>query len=363
MIKVGMLTSGGDCQALNAAMRGVALGLLGSGCKVEIYGFKNGYKGLINEDYSSMCLEDFEDILDKGGTILGTSRMPFKYIELPDENGKDKIDSMVRTYNKIGLNCLVVLGGNGSHKTANLLMEKGLNIITLPKTIDNDIAGTDVSFGFYSAVEVATGVLENIKTTAQSHGRVFVVELMGHKAGWMTLYAGIAASADMILIPEIPYDFDVVVEDVRKKLKSGKGSVIIAAAEGIISNEEALMTKKERKEKRKKEKVVSAAQALAAKLEESIGSEVRVTIPGHIQRGGQPCAYDKVLATRLGARAARMIIEEEYGYMVSFTAGKIDKVLLGKVAGKLKLVDPDSEIVSQARMTGISFGDYSKEEK
>lgn len=357
LIKVGILTSGGDCQALNAAMRGVAMGLIGSGNEVDIYGFKDGYKGLINEDYKIMGLNDFENILDKGGTILGTSRMPFKYIDLPDENGKDKIDSMVKTYNKLGLNCLVVLGGNGSHKTANLLMEKGLNMITLPKTIDNDIAETDVSFGFYSAVEVAAKALENIRTTAESHGRIFVVELMGHKAGWMTLYAGIAAAADIILIPEIPYDLESIVKDIKKKLKDKKGSIVIAAAEGIISKEEASMTKKERKERKKEMAGQSVSIMLAKKLEELTGMEVRVTIPGHIQRGGEPCTFDKILATRIGARAARMILEEQYGYMVTFKNNEIDKVLLSKVAGKLKLVDPDSDIIKQARMLGIGFGD------
>ena len=199
MKRIGMLTSGGDCQALNAAMRGVVKSLLNSGEQVEIYGFLDGYRGLIYSNFRMLTYGDFSGILTKGGTILGSSRTPFKTIKDPDENGIDKVDAMLQTYHKLRLDCLVVLGGNGTHKTANLLRDNGLNVITLPKTIDNDLYGTDMTFGFQSAVNIATDCIDMIHTTASSHGRVFIVEVMGHKVGYLTLNAGIAGGADIQL--------------------------------------------------------------------------------------------------------------------------------------------------------------------
>ena len=244
MLRVGMLTSGGDCQALNAAMRGVAKSLFNQCSEVEIYGFTDGYKGLIYGEYRLLKNDDFSGILNIGGTILGSSRMPFKYIGVPLEDGSDKIERMIDTYKKLNLDCLVVLGGNGSHKTANLLREKGLNVLTLPKTIDNDLAETEISFGFQSAVDIATNAIDCIHTTAASHSRVFIVELMGHKTGWLTLHAGIAGGADIILIPEIPYSIEAISQAIAKRTASGKRFTIIAAAEGAISKEEAAMSKK-----------------------------------------------------------------------------------------------------------------------
>ena len=216
MKRVGILTSGGDCQGLNAAIRGVAKGLYQEfGKEVEIYGIKDGYKGLIFGEYKKMEERDFSGILTLGGTILGTSRQPFKTIRVIDENSVDKVKSMKENYKKMKLDCLVILGGNGTQKTANLLSQEGLNVIHLPKTIDNDIWGTDVTFGFHSAVEIATNVIDCIHTTATSHGRIFIVEVMGHKVGWLTLSAGIAGGADVILLPEIPYDIDKVAKYAR----------------------------------------------------------------------------------------------------------------------------------------------------
>lgn len=208
MLRIGLLTSGGDCQALNATMRGVVKGLANNVKDLEVYGFMNGYKGLIYSDYRMLSAKDFSGILTQGGTILGTSRQPFKLMRTPDANGLDKVEAMEHTYHKLLLDCLVILGGNGTQKTANLLREEGLNIIHLPKTIDNDIYGTDMTFGFYSAVNIASDAIDCIHTTASSHQRVFIVEVMGHKVGWLTLYAGIASGADVILIPEIPYDIE-----------------------------------------------------------------------------------------------------------------------------------------------------------
>lgn len=357
MLRVGMLTSGGDCQALNAAMRGVAKSLFNQCSEVEIYGFTDGYKGLIYGEYRLLKNDDFSGILNIGGTILGSSRMPFKYIGVPLEDGSDKIERMIDTYKKLNLDCLVVLGGNGSHKTANLLREKGLNVLTLPKTIDNDLAETEISFGFQSAVDIATNAIDCIHTTAASHSRVFIVELMGHKTGWLTLHAGIAGGADIILIPEIPYSIEAISQAIAKRTASGKRFTIIAAAEGAISKEEAAMSKKELKLLRKQENYASTAYRIGAVIEEKTGQEVRVTVPGHVQRGGQPVAYDRVLATRLGVRAAELILNHEYGYMVGVKDNKIVKISLCDVAGKTKMVDPGNELITQARQLGICLGE------
>lgn len=357
MLRVGMLTSGGDCQALNAAMRGVAKSLFNQCSEVEIYGFTDGYKGLIYGGYRLLKNDDFSGILNIGGTILGSSRMPFKYIGVPLEDGSDKIERMIDTYKKLNLDCLVVLGGNGSHKTANLLREKGLNVLTLPKTIDNDLAETEISFGFQSAVDIATNAIDCIHTTAASHSRVFIVELMGHKTGWLTLHAGIAGGADIILIPEIPYSIEAISQAIAKRTASGKRFTIIAAAEGAISKEEAAMSKKELKLLRKQENYASTAYRIGAAIEEKTGQEVRVTVPGHVQRGGQPVAYDRVLATRLGVRAAELILNHEYGYMVGVKDNKIVKISLCDVAGKTKMVDPGNELITQARQLGICLGE------
>lgn len=357
MLRVGMLTSGGDCQALNAAMRGVAKSLFNQCSEVEIYGFTDGYKGLIYGEYRLLKNDDFSGILNIGGTILGSSRMPFKYIGVPLEDGSDKIERMIDTYKKLNLDCLVVLGGNGSHKTANLLREKGLNVLTLPKTIDNDLAETEISFGFQSAVDIATNAIDCIHTTAASHSRVFIVELMGHKTGWLTLHAGIAGGADIILIPEIPYSIEAISQAIAKRTASGKRFTIIAAAEGAISKEEAAMSKKELKLLRKQENYASTAYRIGAAIEEKTGQEVRVTVPGHVQRGGQPVAYDRVLATRLGVRAAELILNHEYGYMVGVKDNKIVKISLCDVAGKTKMVDSGNELITQARQLGICLGE------
>lgn len=232
MRRIGMLTSGGDCQALNATMRGVAKVLYNKLDDVEILGFMDGYRGLMHNDYRVMRPSDFSGILTMGGTILGSSRQPFKKMRVIEADGFDKVAAMKKTYRELGLECLVILGGNGSQKTANLLMEEGLNVVSLPKTIDNDIYGTDMTFGFQSAADIATNAIDCIHTTAASHGRVFIVEVMGHKVGWLTLHAGIAGGADIILLPEIPYDLDCVLAAIERRHKAGKRFSILAVAEG-----------------------------------------------------------------------------------------------------------------------------------
>ena len=338
-------------------MRGVAKTLYQQYPDVEIYGILEGYKGLIYGNYRLLEPKDFSGILTQGGTIIGTSRQPFKLMRTPDENGLDKVEAMKSNYKKWKLDCLVILGGNGTHKTANLLREEGCNVVTLPKTIDNDIWGTDITFGFQSAVNIATNAIDCIHTTAASHGRVFIVEVMGHKVGWLTLHAGIAGGADIILLPEIPYDIDSVVEALNKRTEQGKRFSILAVAEGAISKEDAALTKKELKAKRKKNQFPSISYQVGKEIEERTGQEVRITVPGHTQRGGEPCPYDRVISSRLGAAAARLIIEKKYGYMVGFRDGEIVPVPLEEVAGKLKMVDPESTIIKEAKGLGICFGD------
>jgi 6-phosphofructokinase 1 len=357
MLRIGMLTSGGDCQSLNATMRGVAKTLYDAVEDVEIIGIEDGYKGLIYGNAHKLKPGDFSGILVQGGTIIGTSRQPFKLMRVPDENGVDKVKAMKQNYRKWDLDCLVILGGNGTHKTANLLSQEGLNIVTLPKTIDNDLWGTDMTFGFQSAVNIAANVIDNIHTTASSHGRVFIVEIMGHKVGWLTLHAGIASGADIILIPEIPYDMNSICEALSKRTRQGKRFSILAVAEGAISKEMAALSKKELKERLKNRAYPSISYEIGAQISERTGQEVRVTIPGHMQRGGSPCPYDRVLSSRLGAAAAQDILNENYGCMVGIRNNEIVNVPLSEVAGKLKMVDPESSIVREAKALGISFGD------
>ena len=360
MIKrIGMLTSGGDCQALNATMRGVVKGLSNNLDELEVYGFDDGYKGLIYGKYRMLTSKDFSGILTQGGTILGTSRQPFKLMRVPDENGLDKVEAMKQTYYKLCLDCLVILGGNGTQKTANLLREEGLNIIHLPKTIDNDIYGTDMTFGFQSAVNIATNAIDCIHTTASSHGRVFIVEIMGHKVGSLTLHAGVAGGADIILIPEIPYDIKKVTAAIQKRAKAGKRFTILAVAEGAISKEDAELPKKKYKEKleARAKKYPSVSYEIADQIYKEIGSEVRVTVPGHTQRGGSPVPFDRVISSRLGVAAAELIAKEDYGKMLIMKGYDVATLPLEKTAGKLKYVSPDDQIVLQAKHLGISFGD------
>ena len=339
MKRIGMLTSGGDCQALNAAMRGVVKGLSENVDELEIYGFHNGYKGLIYGDYRLLTSADFSGILTKGGTILGSSRQPFKQMRVPDENGLDKVEAMKQTYHKLNLDCLVILGGNGTQKTANLLREEGLNVVHLPKTIDNDIYGTDVTFGFQSAINIATEAIDCIHTTAASHNRVFIVEVMGHKVGWLTLYAGIAGGADIILLPEIPYDIKNVGGTIIDRLKRGKPYSIVVVAEGILTDGKK-----------------RAGEFIAQEIEYETGFETRETVLGYIQRGGSPTSFDRNLATRMGGHATELIANGEFGRMVTLCGDTIKSIPLSEVAGKLKLVTEDHDLIVQGNRMGICFG-------
>lgn len=359
MKRIGILTSGGDCQGLNSTIRAVGKSLYNYyGSKdLEIYGIIDGYRGLIYGEYRLMKQSDFSGILTQGGTILGTSRQPFKLMRVIDENSVDKVAAMKENYKKLKLDCLVILGGNGTQKTANLLSEEGLNVVSLPKTIDNDLWGTDMTFGFQSAVDIATNVIDCIHTTATSHGRVFIVEVMGHKVGWLTLYAGIAGGADVILIPEIPYDIKSVIKTVKQRTESGKNFSILAVAEGAITKELAAMPKKQRKAAVAEMAYPSISYKIAHEVEQATGQETRVTVPGHFQRGGSPCPYDRVLSTRFGTKAAELIINKQYGNMVALVDNKVVPVPLKDIAGKLKVVPKDCEIIETAKKMGISFGE------
>ena len=354
--RIGLLTSGGDCPGLNAAIRGVARASYEL-FDAEIIGIKNGYAGLIDGEYQEMSKKQFSGILTLGGTILGTSRRPFRNMRVIEKDGIDKVENMKKTYKELDLDCLVTLGGNGTHKTANLLSEEGLNVIGLPKTIDNDIFGTDFTFGFHTAVDIATNVIDRIHSTATSHGRCMVIEIMGNKAGWLTLYSGLAGGADVILLPEIPYDIKKIAETVQKRADSKKAFSIIAVAEGATSIHEAKMKKKEREAYRATLPYDCISKRIAAELSEMVGVEARHVVPGHIQRGGSPSAYDRVLSTQFGEHAAKLIMEKKYGVSVALRNNTITHNPLKDIAGVPKLVPADYPLVETARSLGISLGD------
>ncbi len=356
--KIALITSGGDCQGLNAAIRGVGKSLFQRMDNVEIYGMYDGYRGLIEGDYKFMEPQDLSGILTEGGTILGTSRqnyVPGK--DIVDDNGNSVIPSMLQTYNRLNLDCLVIMGGNGTQKSAKLIADAGMNVITLPKTIDNDIWGTDTTFGFQSAVDIATNVIDYIHSTASSHSRIFVVELMGRDAGWLTLNAGIGSGADVILIPEIPYDLDKVAELIEERNRQGKRYSIIACAEGAVSVDDIKLDEEASRRKRENSRHSTVSYEIADRLEKLTGKEARVTVPGHYQRGGPPCPYDRVLATQFGVAAADLIINKQYGRMVAVQGGQIVSIPLEDAASKTKFLPVDHPMIQVARKMGISLGD------
>ena len=356
--RVGILTSGGDCPGLNATIRGVAKALYERmGENVEIIGILNGYSGLINGEYRNMKREDFSGILTLGGTILGTKRTPYKQMRVIGEDEVDKVAAMKQNYKNLKLDCLLTLGGNGTHKNAKLLAPEGRNLIAQPKTIDNDIYGTDVTFGFHTAVDIATEVIDRIHTTAGSHSRVMCIEIMGNKAGWLTLYSGIAGGADIILLPELPYDIDRVCSAVEKRAKNGSNFSILAVAEGAMDCEEARMKRKEWMARRIKDGTgVTATNRIAAQIQKMTGAETRVCIPGHMQRGGSPSAYARVLATQFGSYAAKLVEAEHYGVTVAMVNNHVTENKLEEIAGKSRNVPDSCDLLAVARRMGISLG-------
>ena len=358
-MKIGMLTSGGDCPGLNAVMRAFAKYAYSHIEDLKIFGFLNGYTGLIENDYEILEEKDFENLLLAGGTMLGSKRQPFKQMTVADENNRSKLDKMKETYRKLELDCLVTLGGAGTHKTAALLSAEGCNVIGLPKTIDNDIWGTDVTFGFDSAMEIATECIDRMHSTADSHGRIMLVEVMGNKVGWLTLYAGLAGGANMILIPEIPYDEDAVVDCLEKRRTAGARYSIVAIAEGALSREEASLRKKDRLAIRAARGETTVTQRLARNIEARTGVETRTQVIGYLQRGGSPNPHDRALCTLMGSYAGELAEKKKFGVTVAYTGGKVTYNSLSDIAGKTKSVPLGHEMIRAAKAVGVSFGEPS----
>nr|MBP3281753.1 6-phosphofructokinase [Treponema sp.] len=354
--RFGILTSGGDAPGLNSAIRAVCrTAAIQYG--MTAIGIKNGYRGLIENNCFELSGEDITGILTRGGTILGTSReKPFKNPEIDEKTGLLPVEAIKKTYAEQKMDALVCIGGNGTNTTASLLANEGLNVIGLPKTIDNDIVKTDVTFGFHTALDVAAEAIDRIHTTAHSHSRIMVIEVMGHKAGWLSLYSGIAGGADVILLPEIPYDIDSIAECVMKRRDAGKEFSIVVVAEGALSKDEALLTKKELK-RRRKLMPYSIAYRVAHELEEATGLVSRVTVLGYLQRGGTPSPFDRILSTQFGAAGAHFLAEERFGSLVAMQDNKIVAVPLSEIAGKVKNIESDNPMIAAGRGLGTSFGD------
>jgi 6-phosphofructokinase 1 len=339
--RVGILTAGGDCPGLNAAIRGIGKIVI-KHYGMKLIGISDGFSGMINKEYRKLTENDLSGILTLGGTILGTSReKPFK--KSKDKTEISKADLISKHYEQMELDCLVCIGGNGTLKTAYKLSQEGLNVIGIPKTIDNDVWGTDFSFGFDSAVNIATDAIDRLHSTANSHKRIMIIEVMGHNAGWIALYSGITGGGDVILIPEIDFSETKVAEYLLQRASENKPYSIVVVAEGI-------------KAKMDIKQDVSAAQALSRKITELTGLETRETVLGYIQRGGAPSPMDRLLATRYGAAAADLIAERDFGKMVALKNNEITSVQLADVAGKTKLVKQNDPIVIQAQKMGTSFG-------
>jgi ATP-dependent phosphofructokinase / diphosphate-dependent phosphofructokinase len=370
--RVGILTAGGDSPGLNAAIRGfgkTAIGHYG----MQLLGFRDGITGLVTNRHVRLDGPMLSGILTTGGTILGTSRDKVHRFPV-DGEVRDMVPTVVENYAKEKLDGLVLLGGGGTAKHAKRLMDAGLNVLHLPKTIDNDIAVTETSFGFATAMEIATEAVDRVHSTAHSHHRIILTELMGHRAGWLTLGAGLAGGADVILIPEIPYQVDKVAETIEKRTARGSNFSVVAVAEGArdvngaADHEAARLLVKSAtsaeaaRAARAHLKNVEDTQRehtfrLARELEALTGLESRVTILGYVQRGGTPCAADRLLATRLGATAADLVARGEFGYMVASRGDKAEPVPLGEVAGRVKYVPEDHDWITAARKVGTGLGD------
>ncbi|GAA4622387.1 6-phosphofructokinase [Cellulomonas oligotrophica] len=370
--KVGILTAGGDSPGLNAAIRGfgkTAIGHYG----MELFGFRDGITGLVENRYVELDGKALSGILTVGGTILGTSRDKVHRFPV-DGEPQDMVPTVVENYRALGLDALIMLGGGGTAKNAKRLLDAGLNVVHLPKTIDNDIAETDTSFGFATATEIATDAVDRVHSTAHSHHRIILTEIMGHRAGWLTLAAGIAGGADIVLIPEIPYTVESVAETIKARTARGSSFSVIAVAEGARDVDDTsdyqaaqLLVKAAKTPEAKRAAKAHLAHVedaqrehsfrLARELEAATGLESRVTILGYVQRGGTPCAADRLLATRLGAAAADLVARGEFGVMVAARGESTEAVPLEDVAGRVKLVPLDHAWIQAARQVGTGLGD------
>ena len=307
-MKIGILTSGGDCPGINATIRGVCKTAINH-YGMEVYGIHSGFRGLLDDDVIPLTENSLTGLLNMGGTILGTSReKPFKKKTVTPVT-QDKPAMLLKTIRERELDCIVCIGGNGTQKTAAKLVEAGVNVVSIPKTIDNDVWGTDVSFGFDSAVSIATDAIDRLHSTASAHQRVMVIEVMGHKAGWIALYSGMAGGGDIILLPEIPFDIHRIGDAIINRLKKGKPYSIVVVAEGIPTRDGK-----------------KAAQFIAEEIEYETGFETRETVLGYIQRGGSPTAFDRNLATRMGGHATDLIAKGEFGRMIALQGDTIGSI-------------------------------------
>lgn len=372
--KVGILTAGGDCPGLNAVIRGAVKTALYNG--VEVYGFLEGYQGLLKDNYIKLGINEVSGIIHKGGTIL-KSNNGTNCFAVPEINANgekvyvDKSEEVAEMLKREGFDCLIVVGGDGSLKSGRDFMLRGVNVIGVPKTIDNDVPFTDVTFGFNTAVEVATEAIDRLRTTAESHGRIMVLEVMGRYAGWIALCAAIAGGADNCLIPEIPYDLNKVVEKINKRKEAGRNYSIIVVAEGAKPKEGTISIREVEGNSDNagldSVKLGGAGAYVAKEIERLTGQTARSTTLGYIQRGGNTCAYDRVLSTEYGSLAMELAIEGKFGRMVTMLNGKLQSISLNEVAGtdtqigakssNLKLVDLNGDLVKTARRVGICFGD------
>ena len=369
---IGILTSGGDSPGLNAAIRGVAKAAIGN-YGMEIVGFRDGFRGLVENRRLKLDRSTLSGLLTVGGTILGTSRDKPHRMEI-DGKTRDMTGAIRDNLKKWGIDCLVCLGGGGTQKNALRLHKAGVNVITLPKTIDNDVAMTDATFGYATALDIATEMIDRLHSTAHSHHRIIVTEVMGHRAGWLTLGAGVAGGADVILIPEIPYNVKKIADAIKLRSKRGTNFSIVAVAEGAMSRDDARLYEaaeskldraKSLEEKLEAKREVAALDLrhqgntlrLAHQLEELTHLESRVTILGHVQRGGTPCSADRLLATRLGTACATLIKEKCFGVMVAARGDSTEPVPIEEVAGKRKLVPADHSWIEAARLVGTCLGD------
>jgi 6-phosphofructokinase 1 len=369
--RVGILTAGGDSPGLNAAIRATGKSLLRAG--IEVVGFHDGFQGLLDNLTQPLDKQALAGILTVGGTILGTSRVKPHRVEIGGQV-HDMTDVIVENCRRNGLDALVCIGGGGTHRNALRLVKKGLNIVTLPKTIDNDIARTDATIGFDTALGIATEAIDRLHSTAHSHHRIVIAEIMGHRAGWLALGAGIAGGADAILLPEIPYDVHEVAQAINRRREHGTNFSIVAVAEGAISREDApafdsalerrkqARTTKEKLRAKQQLGKLEAAHVgntlrLAAQLEKITRLEARVTILGYVQRGGTPSATDRLLATRLGTACAEFIQERTFGVMVAARGDGVEPIPIEQVAGRLKTVPADHAWIRAARQVGTCLGD------
>lgn len=359
-VKIGVLTGGGDCPGLNAVIRAIvktAINIYG----YEVIGFKDGYMGLVYNRFKKLALEDVSGLLDKGGTILGTTNSFDPFCVVSDHDGekqvKDMSDRILDNLCMHDIKALIVIGGTNTTQIAHRLSQKGANIIVVPKTIENDIVATDVTFGFITAVDTATQALDKLHSTAESHHRVMILEVMGRRAGWVALQSGIAGGADIILIPEIPYDINRVARSILERKNSGKGFSIICVAEGCKPIGEKANQVNGLAADGEKQKFNGIGSRIAVELEKLIGLEVRVTVLGYLQRGGEPSPYDRLLTTRLGVEAVNLAAHGNFNKMAGIINNELAPVELSKVAGKSKLVPVGGELVNIARSMGVSFGD------